>query len=177
LAELNPTAASLLGFLHGGPASGYDLVGIAELKVGDFWSLTRSQVYRELADLARRGLIQAQPAGPRAKQPYELTDAGREAFAAWTAEPPSTEQIRYPLLLALSFGSLIDRDRLLGYVETHRVIHEHRLAGYRDLKAAGGMDQYVRATIAFGIRYEEAVLAWIADLPSILTAEEGPAAK
>ena len=143
MAELNPTAASLLGFLHGGPASGYDLVGIAELKVGDFWSLTRSQVYRELADLARRGLIQAQPAGPRAKQPYELTDAGREAFAAWTAEPPSTEQIRYPLLLALSFGSLIDRDRLLGYVETHRVIHEHRLAGYRDLKAAGAEDRAV----------------------------------
>jgi len=171
LAELNPTAASLLGFLHGGPASGYDLVGIAEAVIGDFWSLTRSQVYRELADLASRGLIRAQPAGPRAKRPYELTDAGREAFAAWIAEPPGPEQIRYPLLLALSFGSLIDRDRLLGYVGTHRVIHERRLAAYRDVKAAGGRDQYVRATIAFGIRYEEAVLAWIADLPSILTAE------
>jgi DNA-binding PadR family transcriptional regulator len=175
LAELNPTAASLLGFLHGGPASGYDLVGIAELVIGDFWSLTRSQVYRELADLARRGLIEAQPAGPRAKRPYELTDAGREAFAAWMAEPPGTEQIRYPLLLALSFGSLIDRDRLLGYVETHRAIHGQRLAAYRDLKAAGDMDQYVMATIAFGIRYEEGVLAWIADLPGILAEHGEPA--
>jgi hypothetical protein len=44
---LNPTAASLLGFLHAGPMTGWDLVATAETLIGDFWSLTRSQVYRE----------------------------------------------------------------------------------------------------------------------------------
>ena len=34
--ELNSTAASLLGFLHDGPASGYELVGIAEDLISDF---------------------------------------------------------------------------------------------------------------------------------------------
>jgi DNA-binding PadR family transcriptional regulator len=170
MADLNPTAASLLGFLHNGAASGYELMNIAQLVIGDFWSLTRSQVYRELADLAGRGLVQAQPVGPRARRPYQLTDAGRAAFAAWLAQPPAAEQIRYPLLLTLSFGSLLDLNRLLSYIEEHRAIHAQRLASYRDIVAAGGFDRYIQATLAFGIRYEEAVLAWIEELPAILTA-------
>ena len=43
---LNTTAASLLGMLHDGPLSGWDLVAKAEDEIGAFWSLTRSQVYR-----------------------------------------------------------------------------------------------------------------------------------
>ena len=39
----------------------------------------------------------------------------------------------------------------------------------------GGVDQYVRAAIAFGIRYEEGGLAWIADLPGILAEPGEPA--
>jgi DNA-binding PadR family transcriptional regulator len=172
MADLNPTAASMLGFLHNGPASGYELVKIAQLVIGDFWSLTRSQVYRELAGLADRGLVQAQPTGPRARRPYQLTEAGRAAFAAWLSQPPGTEQIRYPLLLTLSFGSMLDRDRLLGYIDAHRGIHEQRLATYRGMVAAGVADQYLRATLVFGIRYEEAVLGWISELPAILAAAD-----
>jgi len=85
--SLNPTAASLLGFLNNGPASGYELLGIAEHLIGDFWTLTRSQVYRELATLADRGLVTAGPVGARSRIPYELTEAGRQAFAAWLAQP------------------------------------------------------------------------------------------
>ena len=42
--RVNPTAASLLGFLHDGPMSGWDLVNRAQERIGEFWSLTRSQV-------------------------------------------------------------------------------------------------------------------------------------
>ena len=35
---LNPTAASLLGFLHEGPMRGWDLVAIAQQRIGDFWT-------------------------------------------------------------------------------------------------------------------------------------------
>ncbi|NGN63796.1 PadR family transcriptional regulator [Streptomyces sp. A7024] len=168
MADLNPTAASLLGFLHAGEASGYELVHTAQQLIGDFWSLTRSQVYRELAALDRRGLVEAGPAGPRSRQPYRLTDEGRAAFGAWLAEPPGTEQIRYPLLLTLAFGSALDRDRLMGFIAEHRTVHEKRLAGYREQRAAGCPDRFTEATLAFGIRYEEGVLAWMDELPAIL---------
>jgi DNA-binding PadR family transcriptional regulator len=176
MADLNPTAASLLGFLHGGDASGFELVEIAAAFIGDFWSLTRSQVYRELAAMAERGLVEVGPIGPRSRRPYALTDAGREAFAAWLSEPPAPEQIRYPLLLTLAFGASLDRDTLLGHIATHRVDHERRLAQYRATLSSVDLDPYQLSTISFGVRYEEAVLAWMDELPGILAGAAGPAA-
>ncbi|MFF7329541.1 helix-turn-helix transcriptional regulator [Streptomyces sp. NPDC008150] len=166
---INPTAASLLGFLHAGEASGYELLGCAEAFIGDFWSLTRSQVYRELTALEQRGLVVAGDTGARSRRPYALTDAGREAFASWVAQPPDTEQIRYPLLLTLAFGAHLDTGRLLEHVERHRLTHEERLAGYLGLESRGGLDAYQRATLRFGIHYERAALAWMDELPAILT--------
>ncbi|MBM0238750.1 PadR family transcriptional regulator [Micromonospora sp. ATA32] len=70
---LNATAASLLGFLHDGPMTGWDLVTVAEQRIGAFWSLTQSQVYRELTAMAAAGLVRAGERGPRDRQPYEIT--------------------------------------------------------------------------------------------------------
>ena len=58
---LNATAASLLGFLHEGPMTGWDLVERAQERIGDFWTVTRSQVYRELAAMASDALIERGP--------------------------------------------------------------------------------------------------------------------
>ncbi len=52
---LNATAASLLGFLHEGPKTGWDLVATAQDRIGKFWSVTTSQVYRELAAMEAAG--------------------------------------------------------------------------------------------------------------------------
>ncbi len=101
---LNATAASLLGFLHEGPMTGWDLVATAEARIGDFWSLTQSQVYRELAAMAEGGLVEAGERGPRDRQPYTITDAGRAAFAGWVDREPGPETIRFPLLLTILFG-------------------------------------------------------------------------
>ncbi|MEU3844039.1 helix-turn-helix transcriptional regulator [Streptomyces sp. NPDC028635] len=169
--NLNATAATLLGFLHTGEASGYELLGIAEEVVGAFWTVTRSQVYRELAALAERGLVMAGDTGPRARVRYRITDDGRDAFARWIAAPPGAEQIRYPLLLTIAFGGHLDRTRLLSYVDQHRTVHERRLKTYQARLGTAAFDIHQRATLAFGIRYEEAVLAWMDDLPAIL----GPA--
>jgi DNA-binding PadR family transcriptional regulator len=166
--ELNPTAAALLGFLAGGELSGYELAKAADEIIGDFWHVTRSQVYRELAVLNEHGLVSPAGTGPRARQPYRITEAGREAFAGWMAQQPQIEQIRYPLLLTMAFGAWIGPDRLLEFARAHRTAHEERLARYRSLRDDPGLDGYLKATVAFGIRYEEAVLAWIAELPAIL---------
>ncbi|MFD8395945.1 PadR family transcriptional regulator [Streptomyces sp. NPDC059680] len=177
--SINATAATLLGFLHTGEASGYELVATAEEVVGGFWTVTRSQVYRELAALAQRGLVTAGETGPRARVRYRITDEGREAFALWIATPPGAEQIRYPLLLTIAFGGHIDRARLQCYVDHHRTEHQHRLKAYQARLGTGATDAYQRATLAFGVRYEEAVIAWMDDLPAILgpvetTSDGGP---
>lgn len=168
---MNATAASLLGFLHERPMSGWDLLATAEALIGDFWSITRSQVYRELAAMEARGLVVAGPPGPRERRPYELTDAGRAAFREWLQQPPGGEQIRYPLLLTIAFGRHLAPERLAAFVAEHRAVHEQRLAGYQALQADAGehLDAYATATLDFGIRYEAAVLDWFDHLPPALT--------
>jgi DNA-binding PadR family transcriptional regulator len=171
--ELNPTAAAILGFLDAGELSGYDLAQTAAEIIGDFWHVTRSQVYRELAQLAARGLVEPGEPAARARQPYRLTGAGRAEFAKWIATPPPPEQIRYPLLLTIAFGAWLGPDRLLGMAAAHRPDHERRLATYRSYLAEGGLDAYQRATVAFGVAYEEAVLTWLDQLPAILATAAG----
>ena len=169
MSEVNPTAAALLGLLHGGEATAYQLWSAARCFIGDFWTITRSQAYRELAALADRGLVEAQPPGPRSSRPYLLTDAGRAVFAEWLTEPPGTEHIRYPLLLTLSFGSFLTDERLLELVAGRRAEHESRLGRYQEFSDDENLDKYQRATVRFGLHYERAVLAWMDELGDILS--------
>lgn len=168
---VNATAGALLGFLHEGPMSGWDLLATSQALIGDFWNVTRSQVYRELTAMEAAGLVVAGEPGIRDRRPYALTQAGRDAFRDWVAQEPGPEQIRYPLLLTLAFGRHLPAGQLASFVAAHRVDHGERLERYRDLRgqAGDGLDACAAATLDFGIRYEEAVLGWFDHLPEELT--------
>ena len=77
---INPTAAALLGLLHEGPMTGGQLMAAAQKRLGPYWSMTRSQVYRELPALAQAGYVKLGKPGPRSSQPYSITPAGKRAF-------------------------------------------------------------------------------------------------
>ncbi len=152
---LNATAASLLGFLHHGPLSGWDLVVTAQAVIGQFWTLTQSQVYRELTAMTDAGLVVVGQPGPRDRKPYTITDAGRAAFGAWIDREPGPETIRFPLLLTLAFGRHLPPDRLGVFLTHHRELHARTLAGYEEQHAAahaaaGQPDPYALASLDFG---------------------------
>ncbi len=166
---MNATAASLLGLLEqSGPLTGAELVRVAQQRIGDFWSLTRSQVYRELAALAENGLVTAGPTGARESRPYRLTATGRKAFRGWLAEGLPEETIRIPLLLAVAFGAALPTGRLARLLDDAEAVHQQRLTDYgaldRHLREKG-VDAHARATLSFGVHYERAVLRWLAELP------------
>lgn len=174
---LNATAASLLGFLHEGPMTGWDLVAVAQQRIGNFWTLTQSQVYRELAAMAGTGLVELGQPGSRDRKPYLITEAGRVAFREWIDREPELEQIRFPLLLTLMFAGHLPPGRLTQMVAAHRAVHTERLAGYRRIReeldgvidgAPAGADRFRLATLEFGLRYESAVLDWFDQLPKTL---------
>jgi DNA-binding PadR family transcriptional regulator len=179
--RLNSTAASLLGFLHDGPLTGAALYRTAEGRIGDFWSLTRSQVYRELEAMTSAGLVDAGSRGLRDARTFTITAAGRAAFREWTELDPDGETIRFPLLLLVGFGQHVAPDRLRAHLEAHRATHAARLAAYvaiRDgeepAEGAGLEDPgperrpFATATLRFGLAYEAAVLAWFDELDRIL---------
>ena len=138
--------------------------------IGNFWSLTRSQVYRELAAMADAGLVEAQERGARESRPYAITERGREVFGRWLAEVPGRESIRFPLLLTIVMGRHLPPERLAKIVAVHRTLHEQRLAEYEaaeaGARAAGFSDPFALATLQFGLAYERAALEWFDALPA-----------
>jgi DNA-binding PadR family transcriptional regulator len=163
--ELNATQASLLGFLHDGPKTGWELLQEVERGLQRFWNVTSSHVYRELKALESRGLVRAVAPAPRDRRPFTITAPGRREFREWLHRMPPHEQIRFPLLVTLWFGKHLDRDTLRAFVDEHTREHRERLALYRTA-AKHTDDEYVTAVVQFGIEYEKAVLRWLDQLPS-----------
>jgi DNA-binding PadR family transcriptional regulator len=173
--RVNATAAALLGLLHDGPLSGWDLVRTAKQRLGDFWSVTQSQVYRELAALDRAGLVEAGDPGVRDRRGYTITDRGREAFSAFLHAAPGPETIRYPLLLTLAFGDHLEPAALRALLADQRRVHEERLRGYlaqQDAAERAGADPRRLAPLRFGIRHERATLEWFDDLTDLEEADQ-----
>ena len=113
---VNATAAAILGLLHDGPLTGGELVAAAGERFGGFFSVTRSQVYRELPALAEAGLLRLGKLGPRASQQYRINAAGKRSFRAWLAGPGGADALRSPLVLRLLYAgslSVDDRAKLL----------------------------------------------------------------
>lgn len=169
--EINATAASLLGFLHDGPLTGWDLVARAEQTMGPFWSLTKSQVYRELAYMAENGLVTPGVTGRREARPYTITDAGRAAFAEWAARGPGEGTIRLPLLLFVTLGRHLEPGLLRSVLVEQRTHQTKLLKEYLAMRQALGdgegdpVDPHVLATLEYGITVARATLRWIDRLP------------
>lgn len=171
--DLNPTAASLLGFLQLGPMTGWDLDQWVRQSIGNFWNVTRSQIYRELRTLTERGYLRAGDAGQRDRVPYTITPAGRDAFGRWIGQDPGTDVIRSRLLLTVFFGDFLDRARLKEIVDDRRGYHESELARYRELQKSVGTTGFPAATLRFGIAYEKAFVKWLTELDTELD-QDGP---
>ena len=80
--ELNATQGSLLGFLHDGPKTGWDLLQQVEGVLDRFWNITPSHVYRELRALEERGLVKAGDPGPVIGDPSPSPPPADGHFAA-----------------------------------------------------------------------------------------------
>jgi DNA-binding PadR family transcriptional regulator len=167
--NLNSTAAALLGLLHEGPMTGGELVAAAKERMEPFWSVTRSQVYRELPGLAEAGYVRPGKLGPRAAQPYTITAAGKRAFRSWLAEEPGADHSRNPLVLRVSFGAHHQPAAVAKLVDEARGRHQEALALNRSrvtqLKRQGG-DPFQLATAEFGVAYERALLRWLETVPT-----------
>ena len=169
--DLNPTAASLLGFLDVAPMTGWDIDRWVQISIGNFWNVTRSQIYRELRTLTHAGYAKAGDAGTRDKVPYAITGKGRAAFKRWIAQAPPPEVIRSRLLLTIFFGHQLPATRLREIAEAERVEHQKRLDRYVALEpnlATDPNQRFPLVTLHFGIRYEQAMLDSIDELLALL---------
>jgi DNA-binding PadR family transcriptional regulator len=102
---------------HGG-AGPHDLVRMA--RTGRvYWDAAESQWYAEPKRLAALGLLTAhkEPGQTRPRTHYALTDAGRDALAAWMDEPARFPRIQNEPIVRLLAADLVGEDAVLNSLQ------------------------------------------------------------
>jgi DNA-binding PadR family transcriptional regulator len=162
---VNATAAAILGLLHAGPMTGGELVAAAGERFGGFFSVTRSQVYRELPALAEAGLLRLGKLGARASQQYRISAAGKRSFQAWLSGPGGVDALRSPLVLRLLHaGSLSDAARGKLVTGSRDAYAERRKVAQDAVSEAP--DPYAKAVAEFTVAHLEAMVALLDAIPT-----------
>jgi DNA-binding PadR family transcriptional regulator len=162
--DVNATAAALLGLLHSGPMTGGQLVAAAAERFGSFFSVTRSQVYRELPALASAGLLRLGAQGPRASQQYAITAAGRRAFKAWLTGGGGSDALRSPMVLRLLHAGTLPPRQRAELVRGGRQVFGERLKAARTA-ARAERDPYRKAVADFAVAHNRAMVKLLDAIP------------
>ncbi|MEV4136435.1 PadR family transcriptional regulator [Dactylosporangium sp. NPDC049742] len=165
---VNATAAALLGLLHEGPMTGGQLMAAAQRRLGAYWSMTRSQVYRELPALAAAGYVRLGKPGARSSQPYAITPAGKRAFTRWLSEPAGREALRNPVALRVAFGVQQTGAQLQQVYAQAMEYHNAALTEAREMakEAKKSGDEFFAASLDFAVGYHKAALTWLKSAPT-----------
>ena len=165
MSELNATAAALLGLLHDGPATGGQLVSGAGERFGAFFSVTRSQVYRELPALSKEGLVRLGKQGPRSSQQYLITAAGKKAFKTWLTSEAGPDHLRSPLILRLVHAGSLTAKQRQSLLESARTSYGQQLDDAKAVtKTAEG--PYEKAIGEFAQAQAKAALKLLEAIPT-----------
>lgn len=143
-----------------------------EGSVGSFWSVTQSQIYRELHALEKEGLVvsEREPGdGKPDRRVYELTKAGRKELDTWLRAPVDPVHLRHPLLLKFVFAADLDPqaldDVLAKYRESIAVTRTEYVArlSMKEIFALARSKREAtlwRLSIEHGLAWCDAELAW-----------------
>jgi DNA-binding PadR family transcriptional regulator len=153
-----------LALLSGERAHGYELKQSLEQEFGDLLpALNAGQIYVTLGRLERDGLVvgQAVPGDSRGKRVYELTDAGREALAAWIEAPVSSRRLKdefFMKLVVLASAGLAEPTQLL---EGQRREYLQSLRDLNGLLDANGHGPAAELLVEGAILHLKADLEWL----------------
>lgn len=169
----NRSAFAVLGFLAGGPRSGYDIKKAIGRSTSYFWNESFGQIYPILQKLEAEGLVACvgvEGHGRRQSRKYAITETGQEALRDWLAAPVSSAGIRNEYLLKLFFGRHVAPDVSIAHLADYRrqlarelATFEAFRAGYDDAIRAGRTSKtliYLLAPLDFGILGARAQIEW-----------------
>jgi DNA-binding PadR family transcriptional regulator len=148
--------------------TGGQLMAAAERRLGPYWSMTRSQVYRELPVLADLGFVRLGKPGPRSSQPYAITASGKRAFSRWLAEAPGRDALRNPVALRVAFGEQHSGGQLKELYTGASEYHAEAMAMAKEQakEAKKNGDAYGSAALEFAVAYHKAALTWLKTAPA-----------
>jgi DNA-binding PadR family transcriptional regulator len=115
VAALTSTSYAVLALLALQPWTTYQLAKQMERSLGWIWPRAVSRLYEEPKKLVAAGLASSRPeaTGRRPSTVYSITPAGREALAAWLAEPGAGPLLECEALVKIAYADQGPRDGLL----------------------------------------------------------------
>jgi DNA-binding PadR family transcriptional regulator len=161
--DLSPTAYVILGMLHGGPKSGYEIKAIVDRSTRLFWTASYGQIYPELRRLEGAGLVEGADGSRdgRRRTVFRITAAGRKELRSWLRQPPETYEIRDEGLLKLFFAGALPPEDAAATLEAMRDRSQQTLAQLREMEpmaaTAGG---YPLIVLRGGIELNEWYSDW-----------------
>ncbi len=170
MALKNKTQYAILGVLSLISGSGYDIKKFCDKTIAHFWNENYGHIYPVLAQLLKEHLIRMDDTEKDARRKaYSITEKGREVFCNWLMESVEPQPQRSELLLKLSFGSNIPKEKVIQMLEEVRQRYKSRLEQYRALENPYINDSealkqpeypYWLASLRYGISAAEAALKW-----------------
>ena len=146
--------------------TGGELVAAAGERFGGFFSVTRSQVYRELPALAEAGLLRLGKLGPRASQQYAITAAGKRSFRRGWPGRGGADALRSPLVLRLLYAGALTASTAPSWSRTSRSAVHRPAQGGPGAAARGEPIPYERAVAEFTVAHLEAMLKLLDAIPT-----------
>jgi PadR family transcriptional regulator, regulatory protein AphA len=112
---LTTTSYAVLALLALQPWTTYQLATQMERSLGWIWPRAVSRLYEEPKKLVAAGLATSRPAatGRRRSTVYDITADGRQALAAWLAEPGAGPVLECEALVKVAYADQGTRDGLL----------------------------------------------------------------
>lgn len=130
-------AEAILVCLTDRPMSGYDLAKTFDASIGFFWRASHQQVYRELARLRDRGLVDSTEIEQRGKPNrivHTITKAGEDLVLQWSLKPNKIPSVKDELLVKLYALDHVDIPALREQFGVRIDQHRAKLFSYFKIK-------------------------------------------
>jgi PadR family transcriptional regulator, regulatory protein AphA len=159
---------AILGLLNYTEMHGYRIKEHIEKNFGHMWSINFGQIYPNLKDLEKDGLITmlelvpSDDGGPH-KKLYSITEKGMDEFSRWLSESPQRPMlIRDPFLLKFPFFGFGDSRRAIEMIDEQIVLFEEQLNRRRKNMARWEQQGvYARLLAELGVTQNEMYLEWL----------------
>lgn len=183
--ELSTTSYALLGLLvFDGPdapgMTGYEVKQRADRTLRFYWvAPAMSQVYSELAKLAKAELVSVSFDGPggRRDRRYRISPAGLRQLQRWQAtSEPEFPILKHPVALRLLMGALSTPEAMRAMLENYRAsLAERRSDLLRVRQLLGDRTEvaYPAMVAEWGLAYYDSEDSIVARLADQLPASEG----
>ncbi len=173
----------ILGLLTYDAMTGYEIHELFQSSLNFFWTAQKSQIYRELHTLEKKGWITRQTIpqeGKPDKVVCALTDAGRQEFHRWLQMPDGME-MRSPLLMRTFFfgerskeENIVYFQKMIGGLEMYKESLEPLktlIPMYAFQTDAKDKAIYWQMTVDYGKMYLDMNIAWAKQCIEKLEAE------